>query len=59
MKQLLSLRLLAVLALGALLFTVTMASERTAASMATAANRFLESLTPEQRQQAAFPFDGS
>ena len=34
------------------------ASQRAAASMATAATRFLASLTPEQRQQAALPFDG-
>jgi hypothetical protein len=33
------------------------ATQRAAASMASAANRFLASLTPEQRQQAAFPFD--
>jgi hypothetical protein len=33
------------------------ASQRAAAGMATAAGRFLESLTPEQRQQAALPLD--
>ena len=32
------------------------AAERSAAAMATAADRFLESLTPEQRTQAAFEF---
>jgi hypothetical protein len=34
-----------------------MTSQRTASTMATAANRFLAALTPEQRAQAAFPFD--
>jgi len=33
------------------------ASERSASSMAAAANKFLEGLTPEQRQQATFPND--
>jgi hypothetical protein len=33
------------------------ASQRTASSMTTAANRFLEGLTPEQRQQATLPLD--
>lgn len=33
---------------------VTIASERSASSMANAANKFLASLTPEQRQQATF-----
>jgi hypothetical protein len=33
------------------------ASERSASSMAAAANTFLEGLTPEQRQQATFPID--
>jgi len=33
------------------------ASERSASSMAAAANKFLEGLTPEQRQQATFPID--
>jgi hypothetical protein len=32
------------------------AAERSSASMAAAAAKFLSSLTPEQRQQAAFPF---
>ena len=50
------------LALGAGLVSVYMAgvliaSQRAATAMAAAANRFLESLTPEQRQQAALPFD--
>ena len=33
------------------------ASQRTASSMTTAANNFLEGLTPEQRQQAVLPLD--
>lgn len=33
------------------------ASERAAAAMATAATRFLEGLSPEQRQQASFPME--
>src|SRR5918994_5031690 len=33
------------------------ASQRAASNMATAANRFLESLTPEQRQTATLPLD--
>ena len=50
------------MALGAGLFGIYMtgaliASQRAAASMASAASRFLASLSPEQRQQAAFPFD--
>ena len=36
---------------------ITIASERSASGMATAAQHFLDALTPEQRQQAAFPFD--
>lgn len=34
------------------------AAERSSSSMATAATRFLNGLTPEQRQQAALPFEG-
>jgi hypothetical protein len=34
------------------------ASARTASNMASAANKFLESLTPEERQQAALPLEG-
>jgi hypothetical protein len=36
---------------------VTIASERSATSMANAANTFLGALTPEQRQQASFALD--
>ena len=39
---------------GAWIAGVTIASERSASSMANAANKFLSSLTPEQRQQATF-----
>jgi len=42
------------LALG---MAATVASQRTAASMATAAQAFLASLSPDERQQAAFTFD--
>jgi Protein of unknown function (DUF3500) len=35
----------------------TVASEKSAASMAGAANKFLAALSPEQRQQATFPFE--
>lgn len=37
----------------------TVASERSASSMATAANKFLAGLSPELRQQATFPFDSA
>jgi uncharacterized protein DUF3500 len=36
---------------------VTIASERSASSMANAANKFLAALSPEQRQQASFALD--
>jgi hypothetical protein len=42
---------------GAWIAGVTIASERSASSMANAADKFLASLTPEQRQQATFAFD--
>ena len=48
-----------VVALGLVVVSVVaamVAAERSASAMATAANRFLESLTPEQRAQAAFEF---
>jgi hypothetical protein len=41
--------------LGAL--AVTIASQRSAAAMSTAADRWLASLTPDQKQRATFPFD--
>jgi hypothetical protein len=43
--------------IGALLVATVTASQRQAAQMATAANAFLAGLTPEQRQQAALPFE--
>jgi hypothetical protein len=43
---------------SALLFATLSASQRHAAAMASAANAFLAGLTPEQRQQAALPFEG-
>jgi len=46
----------AVLMVSALGLTVV--GGRTPAAMAAAATKFLESLTPEQRQQATFAFDG-
>ena len=49
-----------VLALGllaALGGAIVQAQRSSASSMVTAAERFLASLTPEQRQQATFPFD--
>ena len=36
---------------------MTIAAERSASNMATAANRFLAALSPEQRQQASFALD--
>ncbi len=48
-----------VLALGIVSLAVVsamVAAERSASAMATAANHFLESLTPDQRAQAAFEF---
>jgi hypothetical protein len=49
----------AILAVGfaaALAIGSMIAAERTSSSMASAATKFLASLTPEQRQQASFPF---
>ena len=48
-----------VVALGLVVVSIVgamVAAERSASAMATAADRFLESLTPEQRTQAAFEF---
>ena len=36
---------------------MTIAAERSTSNMATAANRFLAALSPEQRQQASFALD--
>ena len=48
-----------VLWLGCVLayFAATYAADRSPANMANAANKFLSSLTPEQKQVAAFAFD--
>ena len=48
--------LLAVGCVGAALAGALIAAEQSAASMTSAATAFLASLTPEQRQQAAFSF---
>src|SRR5437660_1389000 len=44
--------------LAALIAGSTIAAERSSSTMASAATRFLDSLSPAQRQQAAFPFEG-
>jgi len=49
---------LGVVLVGALFVATLTASQRQAGQMATAANAFLAGLTPEQRQQAALPFEG-
>jgi hypothetical protein len=49
---------LAAVLLAAAAIGSTIAAERSSSTMATAASRFLQGLTPEQRQQAAFAFDG-
>ena len=54
-----SIRLLVAAALVTALIGSTNASERTASAMAKAANAFVASLTPEQRQQATFAFDAA
>ena len=43
--------------LAAALMGAAIASQRSAAAMETAANKFLEGLTAEQRQRAALPYD--
>jgi hypothetical protein len=48
---------LAVTLFAAWLAGMTIAAERSASSMSTAATRFLAALTPEQRQQATFALD--
>jgi len=53
-RLIVALAFVAVAAIGS-----TIAAERSASSMASAASAFLGALTPEQRQQASFPFDGS
>jgi hypothetical protein len=43
---------------AALVGSVTIASQKSASTMAAAANKFLAGLTPEQKAQAALPFEG-
>ena len=58
MRLLQSSRLLLALSILSLsVVTAMVAAERSASAMATAANRFLESLTPDQRSQATFAFE--
>ncbi len=52
-------RFLATVVLCGLTLGVAVTRGPSAATMATAATRFLESLTPEQRQRATFSFDGA
>ena len=61
MTRLISPRVMLVLGLLAALSGVMVQAQRSSssASMATAAERFLASLTPEQRQQATFSFDSA
>jgi hypothetical protein len=49
---------LALLLVGACAIGSTIAAERSSSAMAAAATRFLAALTPEQRQQAGFAFEG-
>jgi hypothetical protein len=58
MSRLTVLRLIVVTAIVASFFgAATIASQKSAAAMATAATQFLGSLTPEQKAKAALPFD--
>ncbi|HKT79644.1 MAG TPA: DUF3500 domain-containing protein [Vicinamibacterales bacterium] len=57
MRKIISRRLAVAVVLAGVFVTFTRASERTGSAMATAATRFVQSLTPEQRQQAAFAFE--
>ena len=52
-------RLILALGLVAALSIAVVAQQKTTASMTTAATNFLASLTPEQRQQAAYAFDSA
>src|SRR5580765_2264391 len=51
--------LLAVTSVVALVAGAVIAADRSATAMRTAAASFLESLTPDQRQQATFDFDSA
>ena len=56
-RAIVAVALLAVWGAGVTVGSQRSASSRSAAAMTTAANRWLEALTPEQRQQAIFPND--
>jgi hypothetical protein len=59
MSRMLSPRLVVAVGLcAAFIGAVTIASQKSASAMATAANKFLAGLTPEQRQQAGLSFEG-
>ena len=58
MKRLMTSRLMAVAVLLVSALGLTVAAGPSSAAMAAQATKFLESLTPEQRQQAMFAFDG-
>src|SRR6185436_21171680 len=58
MKRHLSSRWLLAIGLIALWLGAVRAAGRSPAAMATAADTFLKSLTPEQRQQISFPVEG-
>ncbi len=58
MKRLMTSRWMAAAILTVSALGLTVAAGPSPAKMAVAATKFLESLTPEQRQQAMFPFDG-
>jgi hypothetical protein len=60
MKRLASPRIaLSLILLGALAAGAAVSAQRASANMVAAANRFLQALTPEQRQQATFAFDNA
>lgn len=50
---------LSLVLLGALAGGAAVSAQRASANMVAAANRFLQALTPEQRQQATFAFDNA
>jgi hypothetical protein len=51
--------MVAVTLMGALAAGAALSAQRASANMVTAANRFLQALTPEQRTQATFAFDAA
>jgi hypothetical protein len=59
MKRLKTIRWIAVAILAVSALGLKDAAGPSPAAMEVAATKFLESLTPEQRQQATFPFDGN